>query len=122
VIALYIQLNPAQSSSIHTPAPIPPTLTSTNTPTIPTSIPTVVLPTNTPIIPTNTTDLLSLCTVTDFKISPSDHVVPAGTALTLYGLGQCKGGIRSSRFQIDGNGYAENSGLAEQTQTWTLTS
>lgn len=61
------------------------------------------------------------CTVEAFSVSPNSSSQAVGTILSLYGRGNCAGGIRASRFNIDGNGFGEDAGAPEQSETWALT-
>lgn len=60
------------------------------------------------------------CTVEAFSVSPSSSSQAVGTILSLYGRGNCAGGIRASRFNIDGGGFGEDAGAPEQNETWAL--
>ncbi len=61
------------------------------------------------------------CTVEAFSVSPNSSSQAVGTILSLYGRGNCGGGIRASRFNIDGGGFGEDAGAPEQSETWPLT-
>lgn len=61
------------------------------------------------------------CTVEAFSVSPNSSSQAVGTILSLYGRGNCGGGIRASRFNIDGGGFGEDAGAPEQSETWALT-
>ncbi|MBZ0321315.1 MAG: SH3 domain-containing protein [Anaerolineae bacterium] len=61
------------------------------------------------------------CVVEAFSVSPNSSSQAVGTILSLYGRGNCGGGIRASRFNIDGGGFGEDAGAPEQSETWQLT-
>lgn len=61
------------------------------------------------------------CWIDSFAVSPSSSPQPVGTTLSLYGRGSCNGGIRASRFNIDGGGFGEDAGAPEQSETWAIT-
>lgn len=63
----------------------------------------------------------TICQIDRFSISPSADAYPVDTVLTLFGTGNCRAGVRASRFNIDGEGYGEDAGALEQTETWRVT-
>lgn len=97
------------------PSPVPPVPTATPTQTL--------TPTETDSatgVPTQTPPA-SACEVDAFSISPDAQSLPAGTLLSLYGQGHCRGGVYASRFTIDGDSFGEDAGYVEQNETWRLT-
>lgn len=73
------------------------------------------------IISPNTIVRASDCTVEAFSVTPNSSPQSVGTVLSLYGRGNCSGGIRASRFNIDGVGFGEDAGAPEQSETWAIT-
>lgn len=70
-----------------------------------------------PLSTANATD----CTVDVFTVAPNASPQPVGTVLALHGEGKCNGGIRASRFNIDGQGFGEDAGASSQDETWAIT-
>lgn len=76
----------------------------------------IVISLSTPSLTPNIAEASS-CSVEEYTASPPSPVV-WGTHVALYGRGNCSGGVRASRFEIDGQGFGEDAGATEQNETW----